>query len=385
VIYLDANATVPLHPAARAAWLDVTDRRWHNPSGLYAAGTAARDLLEDRRERLATILDCDPQRVVFTAGATAAMNAIARHLGQSLTDGRRALVSGGEHPCVAESFELALPGRVETLLGDASGVVRLDLLESRLASDRPGVVSIMAASNEVGVIQPWSEAAALCRSHGVAFHTDAAQWLGKLPARGLGMCDWVTGSGHKFGGPKGVGFLVVPEGDRRFRGDSGGPQERGRHAGTEDVAAVAALLAALEACEAEPPEDRLARAAARDAAEARFHELLPQGVVVGRDAPRLWNTLAVVVPGSDGKKLVARLAAAGIAVSTGSACSAGAGSTARILDAIGAAALGLDAADLRGLVRLSAGWETTAADWIAAVEALATAAGPTATLPRITL
>jgi cysteine desulfurase len=233
----------------------------------------------------------------------------------------------------------------------------------------------MAASNEIGVIQPWDEIAAACRRRGVPFHTDAAQWFGKLPAASLSRCDWITGSGHKFGGPKGVGFLIVPEGDasaptsRSFHGDRGGPQERGRRAGTENVAAIAAMVAALEAAEARTGEAAV-RAAIRDAAERRLREHLPQAIVIGAAAPRLWNTLAVYLAGFDAKKIVARLGRAGVAASTGSACAAGAGSTARSLAAIGADRLGIDPAAPGGMVRLSAGWDTTAAEWTLAIDAL---------------
>jgi len=383
VIYLDANATTPLHPAARAAWLDAVGSSWHNPSGLYAPATAARDLLESCRDRLGGLLDCEPARVVFTGGATAAANAMARHVGRFADSGAAALAFGGEHPCVADPLHEALAGRVEEIPCDVEGVVRLDALASRIASGRPPVfVTVMAASNESGVLQPWRDALSLCRRHGVPFHADAAQWLGKHSASGLGACDWVTGSGHKFGAPKGIGFLVVPEHGPAFHGDRGGPQERGRHAGTEDVAAVAALVAALEAREVEPTE---AHRAARDAAEARLRDRLPEAVIVSGGAPRLWNTLAVIVPGADARKLVARLAASGIAASTGSACSAGAGSTPRIIAAIGASRLGLSATDARGFVRFSASWETTPSDWITAIDALTEAVRPEASLPTITL
>jgi cysteine desulfurase len=383
VIYLDANATTPLHPAARAAWLDAASSSWHNPSGLYAPATAARDLLETCRDRLAGLLDCEPARVVFTGGATAAANAMARHVGRFADPGATALAFGGEHPCVADPLHEALAGRVEEIPCDVDGVVRLDAFASRIASGRPPVfVTVMAASNESGVLQPWRDMLSLCRRHGVPFHTDAAQWLGKYSASGLGACDWVTGSGHKFGAPKGIGFLVVPEHGPAFHGDRGGPQERGRHAGTEDVAAVAALVAALEAREVEPTE---AHRAARDAAEARLRDRLPEAVIVSGGAPRLWNTLAVIVPRMDARKLVARLAASGIAASTGSACSAGAGSTPRIIAAIGASRLGLSATDARGFVRFSASWETTPSDWITAIDALAEAVRPEASLPTITL
>jgi cysteine desulfurase len=383
LIYLDANATTPLHPAARAAWLDAASSSWHNPSGLYAPATAARNLLETCRDRLAGLLDCEPARVVFTGGATAAANAMARHVGRFADPGATALAFGGEHPCVADPLHEAFAGRVEEIPCDVDGVVRLDAFASRIASGRPPVfVTVMAASNESGVLQPWRDMLSLCRRHGVPFHTDAAQWLGKYSASGLGACDWVTGSGHKFGAPKGIGFLVVPEHGPAFHGDRGGPQERGRHAGTEDVAAVAALVAALEAREVEPTE---AHRAARDAAEARLRDRLPEAVIVSGGAPRLWNTLAVIVPRMDARKLVARLAASGIAASTGSACSAGAGSTPRIIAAIGASRLGLSATDARGFVRFSASWETTPSDWITAIDALAEAVRPEVSLPTITL
>lgn len=386
--YFDHNATVPLHPAARRAWLDVVDRAWHNPSGLYAAATAARDVLDDCRDRLAAVLDSDPARIVFTAGATAAANALARHVAATAAPGARALLSAIEHPCVAESFHAAAPGRIAEIPVDCHGVVATGAVEAALdaGGQPPVIVSVMAASNESGTIQPWHEIAAICRAHGTHFFTDAAQWLGKLPARGLGACDWVLGSGHKVGGPKGVGFLVVPACDTAFRGDRGGPQEHGRHAGTENVAAIAALVAAVEAREAEIVGRTESWAAARDAAEQRLRERIPDAVVIGAGAPRLWNTLAVVIPGVDGKKLVARLNRAGIAASTGSACSAGAVSIPRILTAIGGDSLGLGAGDLRGMVRLSGGWETTPDEWLAAADAVAAAVDHAGEgLPRVSL
>ena len=388
MIYFDCNATVPLHPAARREWLAAADRTWHNPSGLYAAATAARDALDDCRDRLAAIVDCDPARIVFTAGATAAANAVARHVAGTAAAGSRAMLSAVEHPCVADSFAALLPGRVEEIPVDRAGVVRPEAVEALLhVQPTPwAIVSVMTASNESGAIQPWQELAALCRARGVPFHTDAAQWLGKCPARGLGACDWVTASGHKFGGPKGVGVLIVPQGGAGFRGDRGGPQEHGRHAGTENLASIAAMVAALEAREAEIVGRTEAWAAARDAAERRLRQRIPAAVVIGGNAPRLWNTLAVVIPGADGKKLVARLNRLGIAASTGSACSAGAEAAPRIVAAIGAAALGLAAADLRGMVRLSGGWDTTENDWLAAADALAAAAQDSAAgLPRASL
>jgi cysteine desulfurase len=233
VPYFDFNATAPLHPEARRAWLEVNDRAWHNPSGLYAEATVARDILEDARERLSDLLCCPPERIVFTVGATAASNALARHVAKSVALDQTVAISAIEHPCVRDAFVDVLPERVVEIPVDRHGVVRLEDVARMLRRGETAFVSVMAASNETGAIQPWQEIAAVCRQHGASFHTDAAQWLGKMPAAGVGDCDWVTGSGHKFGSPKGVGFLVVPAGAAGFRGDRGGTQERGRWAGTD--------------------------------------------------------------------------------------------------------------------------------------------------------
>ena len=390
--YLDHNATTPLEPAAREAWLAVMDGAWHNPSGLYPQATVARERLEDARERLAELLGADPERVVLTGGATAAANLIARWLGRKAAPGARAITSGFEHPCVEDSLAAAFGGRIAALPVNARGQVTAEDVaaavadgDAESAAAAVGVVAVMAASNESGVLQPWSEIAEVCRARGVPFLCDASQWLGKLPAAGLGTCDWLIGSGHKFGGPRGVGFLLVPAG-AAFRGDLGGPQEAGRHAGTEDVASVVAMVAALEAREARLAAGTAAVEAARDAAEAKLLERVPGAVIVGRDAPRLWNTLAVVMPGGDGKRLVAALGRAGIAASTGSACSTGAASAPHVLAAIGAEQLGLEPSDLRGMVRLSGGLDTPPEAWLAAVDVLAAsvqgqASGP----PRVSL
>ena len=380
--YFDSNATAPLHPVARAAWLEAVDHGWHNPSSLFAAGTAARERLDDARERLGDLLGCTPDRIVFTAGATSANNMLARHLGRRRS---RVLISPLEHPALAESCHAELPGGVAELPIDSTGRVTAAGVAMACAAGPFDLVSVMAASNESGVLQPWDDLAATCRRLGIRFHTDAAQWLGRLPAHGLGDCDYVTGTGHKFGGPKGVGFLVVPSGDQDFRGDRGGPQESGRHAGTENLPGIAALVATLEVRDAEATAEAQTgiRQAARDAAERRIVERLPDARVVSGGAPRLWNTLAVVIPDADGRRLVARLAAAGIDASTGAACSAGAAAAARIVAAIGPAGLDIPADRPFGMVRFSATHETTAADWLAAADALVAAVSDPRPLPHV--
>jgi cysteine desulfurase len=377
--FLDHNATTPLSPEARAAWLEAAESFAHNPSGLQAGATRARDRLEECRERIAALLGCDDAaRIVFTSGATAANNLLARHLARTAPAGAAVVLSPLEHPSVDTPLRALFPGAVVETGVDGDGVVAaeevgrvLDALDGRPVS----CVSVMAASNESGVLQPWGGLARVCRERGVAFHTDAAQWLGKLPADGLAACDWVTASAHKFGGPRGVGFLLVPEGSG-FRGDLGGPQESGRHAGTENLPGIAGMVAALEARERAMEGMATRGAGFRDAAIGILRRRSATALVVSAGAARLWNTLAVLVPGADSRKLVAALDRAGIEVSSGSACSSGAASAARVVAAIGPR-LGLPPDMPAGLVRISAGPETTAEEWAAAVEALLAAASGT--------
>lgn len=345
--YFDANATTPLHPAAREAWLAAP---WQNPSSLYAEAAAAHDALDQCRERLAGILGCEPGDVVFLSGATEANNAVL----ESFTRlEKRVAVSAIEHPSGREPA----PGALQIPAG-ADGIASLDALREILKTEQPALVSIMAANNETGVLQPWREVLALCREAGAAFHCDAAQWLGKLPADGLGACDYVTGSAHKFGGPKGVGFLKV---SGHFRWLRGGPQEDRRRAGTENLPGIAGMVAALEATEAaQSPDDSMRRAF-----EKEIQRAVPGVQIVAEDSPRLWNTALLIMPQHANVKWLARLSRAGFQVSTGSACSSGGGAS-EVL-----AAMGLPADALRRVLRVSSLRKHTAKDWRGLVEAFA--------------
>ncbi|MEO1992620.1 MAG: aminotransferase class V-fold PLP-dependent enzyme [Pirellulales bacterium] len=386
MLYFDCNATVSLHPAARQAWIDTAQHNWHNPSGLYAAATRAREILEDCRERLGSLIDCAPHRIIFTAGATASANMLANFIAKTIPPEVFSCLSAIEHPCVVDSFHTSMPHQVIDIPVDCTGTVSTEVLSKHLHSQAVALVSIMAASNESGVIQPWAEISEMCRHHQIPFHTDAAQWFGKMPSRGLGVCDWISGSGHKFGGPRGIGFLVIPENLCDFHGDRGGPQENGHHAGTENVAGIAAMLAALEAREQEIQQQNKNWLHTRRKAEQHFEKQIPQAVILGKDTHRLWNTIAAVIPKTQGKKIIARLDRAGIAASTGSACSAGSDSIPRIASAIGVEALGVKKQDLLGTVRLSSHWETTLADWVAAIDALSEVVnGTKRDLPSISL
>ena len=389
MLYFDYNATAPLHPAARAAWLEAAEIHWHNPSSLSAAATLAREALEDARERVGELLGCDSQRIIFTGSATAAANAIARELSRQSPLGRAA-VAALEHPCVAESFGEAFQGRLVELPVAVTGCVDLEKSQAVIPQDgTTAVVSLLAASNETGVLQPWRELRAWCCDRRIPFHTDATQWLGRLPTAELSCCDYITGSGHKVGGPKGVGFLVVPEGATDFRGDRGGPQERGRWAGTENLPGVLAMVAALETASAASGgfvgSGVSARALWRDQAEALIAAALPGVIVLGQGVDRLWNTLAILVPDQDGRRLVARLERHGIIASTGAACSSGSEATAKTVAAIGLERLGVSPERPWGMLRLSAAWETPREDWLQAAAAVIEAVQETTPPPRISL
>ena len=345
--YFDANATTPLHPAARAAWLAAP---WHNPSSLYAEAAAAHDAMDQCRERLAGIVGCEPGDLIFLSGATEANNAVL----ESFTRlDKRVAVSAIEHPSGREPA----PGALQITAG-ADGIASLDALREILEKEKPALVSLMAANNETGVLQPWREALALCREAGALFHCDAAQWLGKLPAAGLGDCDFLTGSAHKFGGPKGVGFLKVTG---HFRWLRGGPQEDRRRAGTENLPGIAAMLAALEAAESViAPDDRL-----RLTFEKEIQRAIPGVQIVAEKSSRLWNTVLLIMPEHANVKWLARLSRAGFQVSTGSACSSGGGAS-EVL-----AAMSLPADLLRRVLRISSMREHTAHDWRALAEAFA--------------
>jgi cysteine desulfurase len=354
--YFDANATTPLHPAARAAWLAAP---WHNPSSLYREAAEAREQLEDCRLRLAGLLGCDPGDVVFLSGATEANNAVIDHFARR---GDRIAVSSIEHPSVREPASGAVH-----FPATPGGIADLDALRETLGRERPALVSLMAANNETGVLQPWRETLALCREEGVAFHCDAAQWLGKLPCAGLGDCDFLTGSAHKFGGPKGTGFLKISP-SHTVRWLRGGPQEERRRAGTENLPGVLAMLAALEAQESRL-SNRVAWEKQRAAFETAVKAAIPDILIVGEFSPRLWNTVLLVLPEFANVKWLARLSRAGFQVSTGSACSSGGGAS-EVL-----AAMGLPADDLRRVLRISSTWDQTPEDWSALASAIASVYG----------
>lgn len=358
--WFDHNATAPLAPEARAAWLDAVDNFWQNPSAPTAPSARAHAKLEACRERVAALFDeHEKECVVFNSGATEGNNAVIASEAVRSGSGRL-LVSAVEHPSVLEPAKRCFGERLTVLPVDTSGRLDLGALESELKKGGVTLVSVMAANNETGVLQPWMQAARLAASHGAKVHCDATQWLGRLPLSGLSLLDYVTAGGHKIGSPKGVGLLLVRRCNRDFHGLLGGAQENGRRAGTENLPGIAAFVAALDAADARIlPElpDRIAR---RDAFAAAVVAAIPGAEVFGGFAERLWNTVSLKLPRHANTRWVARLDRRGFQVSTGSACANGSAKSSHVL-----AASGFSEDDIRRTVRVSSGRFTTEADWIA--------------------
>jgi cysteine desulfurase len=356
-IYLDWNATTPLRPQARAA-MAVAELAG-NPSSVHAEGRQARRLVEEARAEVAAAIGGLPRNVVFTSGGTEA-NALAlapglRCAGRGPAVGL--LVSAIEHASVLAGGRFAYEA-IAKIAVTQSGVIDLDDLRRQLASGPPALVSIMAANNETGALQPVREAAEIVREAGGLLHVDAIQAIGKIPfnINTIG-ADLVTLSAHKIGGPKGVGALVVTEGldglDSLLRG---GGQEFGRRAGTENVAGIAGFGAAVRAA-----------MAAQETEAGRMEELrnrLERGLrqsenltLFAEEVARLPNTTLFTAPGLKGETAVIGFDLEGIAVSSGSACSSGKVQPSHVLQA-----MGYPGQIAQGAVRLSLGWSTSEAD-----------------------
>ncbi len=356
--YFDHNATTPLCEAAKAAWISASEAQWLNPSSPYRSAAAVKVRYEAARESLARHFGVSPGRVIFTSGATESNNAVIRYWARSLSGDACVGINPTEHPSVIEAAKGLLGSRVVWLPLSKGGVVDMDSLRGRIESGTLAAVSVMAANNETGVIQPWQAIANLCAEAQIPYHCDAAQWVGKLPVEGLSACAYVTACGHKFGGPKGVGFMLLPEGEVDFRLLDGGEQEAGYRAGTEDVAGVFAMGAALE-------NSRPGMAEARDAFIEQIVRAIPGVALIGAGADRLWNTVSMSMPRHQSVRWIRALEKAGFLLSAGSACSTGKTSVSEVL-----LAMGIDAATAGRILRISADAETTAEDWQALADAL---------------
>ncbi|WP_230532925.1 cysteine desulfurase family protein [Microvirga roseola] len=368
-IYLDHNATSPVRPEAAEAVARALQLPG-NPSSVHAEGRAARAELEGAREKVARLVGARAKNVVFTSGGTEAANLVLtpsfRRLGQAGTV--RLLVGAAEHPCVLNGHRFPSE-KVSAIPVDARGVLDVDWLEAHLkgAGEERVLVSVQLANNETGVLQPVAEIAALVHEHGGLVYTDAVQAAGKVPVdiAALGV-DVLTLSAHKFGGPKGIGAVVFASdqfeiADRLVRG---GGQEKGHRAGTENVAAIAGFGTAAEIAQANLTREAGRLSSLRDEAEAHLRRVAPEALVVGAQAERLPNTFAFAIPGLKAETALIAFDLAGVALSSGSACSSGKVRRSHVLDA-----MGVEPALAEGTLRVSLGWTTTKEDVIRFAEA----------------
>jgi cysteine desulfurase len=347
LIYLDANATEPLRPEARAAQIEALDVTG-NPASVHQAGRQARRVLEAARSCIAAIFQMRAQDLVFTSGATEA-NALAI---AGLGSGRTILIGATEHDAVRAAAPDAL-----ILPVTMSGNIDLGALEQALAADPGAFVALMAANNETGVLHPLLEIGALCRTHHALLHVDAAQAAGRLVIDyfGFGAAS-VAISSHKLGGPAGAGALLLApaHADRLPPLIKGGGQERGRRGGTPNLPAIAGFAAAAAAAQADMSERVQRQINLRDEIEAAAVEA--GAVIIGGGQPRLANTVCLAQPGVSSERQVIGLDLDGICVSAGAACSSGKVTRSHVLLAMG---LG----DLAGQsIRISLPWNGTAAD-----------------------
>jgi cysteine desulfurase len=359
--YCDYNATAPLRPEARAAMLAVLDRAG-NPSSVHAEGRKARATVEGARETAAAAIGACRDDIAFTSGGTEAVATAIR--GALKVPGKTILVTSDiEHDAVTSLAIHAAEWRV-----GANGVVDLDWLKARVAGLKANgytpLVSLMLVNNETGVIQPVEQAAAIVRAAGGLIHCDAIQGLGKLSISVIDLdVDYLSLSVHKAGGPQGVGAVYVKPGAPFAAIQTGGGQEFGRRAGTENTAGIAGFAAAAEAA----TNDLAAYAALaphRDRMEAKLKVAAPGLIVHGEAGPRVAGVSCLGVEGLPSETQIMGLDLAGFAVSAGSACSSGKVKPSRVLTAMGVS----DTA-ARSTIRASFGWATTPDDFDALANA----------------
>ncbi len=372
-VYLDHNATSPLRPEARAAMAAVLAETG-NASSIHAEGRAARARVEAARTAVAGLVGAEPAAVTFTSGAT---EAIALALSPELELSGRSvrcdvlLISGVEHPAVRAGGRFPAE-RIEIIPVDREGIVDLIALDAMLTRHRNGgrraLVSVLAANNETGVIEPLREIGARVHAAEGVFHTDAVQIAGRYPF-GLETsgADLISLSSHKLGGPQGAGALIARDADTRLPPLlRGGGQERGARAGTENVAAIAGFGAVATSAGVMLAEEVGRLAGLRDRLEDGLRDIAPQAVILSAGALRIPNTTCFAVPGIAAETAVIAFDLEGVALSAGAACSSG-----KVGPSTALAAMKIEPELARGAVRASLGWNSTRADIVRFLEIFA--------------
>ncbi len=358
-VYLDHNATTPLHPEVRARLLEWADD-WGNPSSIHQEGRGPKARMREARDSIAKILGAHPLELIFTAGGSESNNLVLKSIQTFANESKRhILLSSLEHPSLKRAAEaMARAGfDVELIRAHRSGVIDLDDLEAKLRPGQTALVSVMLANNETGVIQPLEDVVRLAKVAGARVHTDAVQALGKIPVnvRELGV-DYASFAGHKFYALKGAGVLYVAKGAPLEPLIYGGGQERHRRGGTENVLAIASLgYMASKAGEIGTRAAEMARL--RDRFEMEVLTCIGDVSINGAGEKRLPSTSSLLIPGTDGETMLMALDMEGFAVSTGAACSSGSPEPSPVL-----LAMGLTRAEAQCSLRVGVGWGTTDSD-----------------------
>lgn len=356
-VYFDYNATTPLDPTVRDAMLPFLGDRWGNPSSVHHVGRRARAQLDEARERAAKVLGAKPSEIIFTSGGTESNNLAIFGTARLLKPrGRHLITSAIEHHAVLHCFdylERKEGFEVTRLPVDAEGRVSVNDLRSALRPDTI-LVSLMAANNEIGTLQPVGELGAVCRERGVLFHTDAVQWFGKEPVENIDLfhADLVSVCAHKFHGPKGIGLLYIKSPLHPDPVVFGGGHENERRAGTENLAGIVGLVEAMERFIA-PPVFKSESLLPLSRHLIDCIAAIPGAELVGSPKQRLNNTVSFVVNGSDSMVLLGGLDIEGICASSGSACSSGSLEPSHVIAALG------KTGSANALVRFSLGREST--------------------------
>jgi cysteine desulfurase len=353
MIYLDYNATTPLCDAAREAMLPYLQRHFGNPSSVHAAGREARAAIDDARDKIASILKVRPNELIFTSGGTESNNLAVLGLARS-TPKKHLISCRTEHHAVLNPVE-HLQEQFDVTWVDVSenGIVDLDRLADSIRDDT-ALVSIMAANNETGVIQPMAEISTICRERGVLLHSDMVQSFGKTDVD-ISLVDAASFAAHKFYGPKGAGFLYLRAGIPIEAIQFGGSHENQRRPGTENVAAIAGMAAAAEFAQKERAREQAREGKLRDDLWEEIARAFPDAVQNGDIDHRLANTLNVSFPGLSSETLLIALDLEGVCASSGSACMVGSVVASHVL-----LGMGLSKKRASSAIRFSLGKQTSA-------------------------
>jgi len=338
-VYLDHNATTPVHAAVVEAMTKVLREDFGNPSSVHHFGQRAKSAMDQARSSVASLIGADPSEVVFTSGGTESDNFAIRGAAEALdaTRRRHLIATTIEHEAVLNTLKaLARRGRPTTLLRvDGTGIVAPDALKEALTDDT-AIVSVMHANNEIGTIQPILELARIAHDRGALLHTDAVQTAGKVTVDIKALeVDLLSISAHKFYGPKGVGALWIRRGLRLLPVLTGGKHERSRRAGTENVAGIVGMGVAATLAAAKIDEEAKRISALRDRLEEGVLRAVPGTIVNGTRSPRVPNTTNISFDRIEAESLLIALDLEGVAVSTGSACSSGTLEPSHVLKAMG--------------------------------------------------